>query len=137
MKALMYSNRKEDAIYWDISTPEKEIAGIKCLFNHLNEVWELFNYNHEFYHAAQLKELEDLKVLLDENKIPEILVKETKEKLERLLYLRHMYDNYKEEKELSKLAKAGDIKAIKKLLRDIQGCEYSDWRIINVIDPLA
>ena len=61
MKVLMYGNRKEDCSYWDISTPEKEEAGFRCLFRHLDENWQMFQYAVEELELVQKAKAGDYK----------------------------------------------------------------------------
>jgi hypothetical protein len=139
MKVLTYSNCKQDPVYWDISTPEKEEAGFRCLFRHLDENWHMFQYDisDDDYTVKRLKELEDLEILLKDGKVPELFIEESKKKLlEFLPRIRSQVAREKEEMELAQKAKAGDYKSIRRLLRSIQGGEYAEWSIIDVIDPL-
>ena len=39
---LIYGNRKQEDIIWDISTPEKRAAGFLALFRFLNEEWDVY-----------------------------------------------------------------------------------------------
>jgi len=138
MKVLMYGNRKEDPSYWDISTPEKEEAGFRCLFRHLDENWQMFQYaaDDNEYTVKQLKELEELEILLKDGKVPKLFIEESKKSLAELPRVRNQVARQQEELELAQKAKTGDIKAIKWLLRSIQGSEYADWSIIEVMNPL-
>jgi hypothetical protein len=50
---LIYGNRKQEDIIWDISTPEKRAAGFLALFRFLNEEWDV--YQSDDLNAAQEK----------------------------------------------------------------------------------
>jgi hypothetical protein len=39
---LIYGNRRQEDIIWDISTPEKRAAGFLALFRFLNEEWDVY-----------------------------------------------------------------------------------------------
>lgn len=43
MKILIYGNRKQDPDVYDISTPEKELAGYLMLFNILDQDWNVYD----------------------------------------------------------------------------------------------
>jgi pantothenate kinase len=137
MKVLMYGNRKEGSTYWDISNPEKEVAGLRRLFQHLDEDWQMFEVEeHTFEEEKEIKELEGLKELLDNNKIPDILLEISKKKVARLAEIQKEKQNNTKQIELAKRARAGDAYAIGKLLRAVQHTDYGEWSIINVANPL-
>lgn len=42
MEILVYSNRKTDPIYWDISTPEQRATAFLDLFRILRDEWDVY-----------------------------------------------------------------------------------------------
>jgi len=42
-KVLVYSNRKQDPQFWDVSTPELHAGAMLELFRCLDKSWEVYN----------------------------------------------------------------------------------------------
>lgn len=42
MKVLVYGNRKQDDMIWDISSPEKHSKAFLKLFNYLRDEWHVY-----------------------------------------------------------------------------------------------
>ncbi len=42
MEILIYGNRKQDDMMWDISTPEKKKAAFLLLFKYLKDEWGVY-----------------------------------------------------------------------------------------------
>jgi hypothetical protein len=42
MKLLVYGNRKQDDMIWDVSTPEKRAAAFLALFAVLKDDWQVY-----------------------------------------------------------------------------------------------
>jgi hypothetical protein len=43
MQLLIYGNRKEEPTYYDISTPEKELAAFLVVFRELDNFWQVYD----------------------------------------------------------------------------------------------
>lgn len=78
MKILIYGNRKQDDMMWDISTPEQRAAAFLILFQYLRDEWNVYNYD---YWGSTLKEQAYQKELYEkankgDSKAAEILLKQ-------------------------------------------------------------
>lgn len=142
MKVLMYENRKQEAVFWDASTPEKEAAALKCLFKFLDETWEVYGDLKVPADLGRISEIDqeiksiesaaaDKSILL-----PKSMLDGGKARLDALKReRRHVSANA--ERELYEKAKAGDSKSVLKLLTMHKGYEYENWNFIFIQDPLA
>lgn len=43
---LVYGNRKQDDVAWDISTPEARKEGFVALFNYLKDEWQVYSADY-------------------------------------------------------------------------------------------
>lgn len=137
MKVLTYGHRKEDPpTFWDASTPEKEDAAFKMLFERLR-YWTS-NYADLTRSLEEEKEeiqkLEKLKEQLES--IPDSLKDEAKRQIENLGFLKREVKETEYQKQLYDAALKDDVKAMKLLIKLRKGLEYEEWDFIQVIDPL-
>ncbi len=139
MKVLRYENRKTDPWYLDASTPEKEVAALKCLFLHLKDSWHCYNdMIHIHYEIAQTeKELDGLRELKEQlPTIPKMLRQDAEKKIEESKKVeRHLADLKWRKEEWDKVL-AGDVKALKGFLGSRSKYEYEEWEFIEVDDPI-
>lgn len=70
MQLLIYGNRKQDDMIWDISTPLKRQSAFLRLFNYLRTEWQVYDFDElptkqkEWYNAALLDSHIDAEKLL-------------------------------------------------------------------------
>jgi hypothetical protein len=136
MMILAWVNRKNEE-YWDASTPEKEKAAFRRLFENLEE-WGCYADFDPGDLKASEKMLADLREAMKElEKSSLACVKALREEKEAELH--------REEREFARIildadiykkAKAGDDKALRRLLESRKGHEYEEWQLIDVTDPL-
>lgn len=135
MKILIYGNRKQDDVLYDISTPEKEEAAFRAVFKTLDEKWHVYSEIgresvvceacQKGYHRG----CEDVKdCACTEPNCPRNQKKQPFE-----IELRQRWIA------LYRQAKTGDFKAMKRLMQDRseRNHEYEELRYANVKDASA
>jgi hypothetical protein len=118
-RLLVYGNRKQPSIYFDVSTPELEAGGFLELFRLLDEDWQMFEHLSEA--PAEPKRPADHpegcrceKCLAFPEQSKAFKIEQADHKVENALY---------------KKAKKGDALAAIQLLEKIKGGEYAEWDI--------
>ena len=136
MKILVYGNRKIDDIYWDASTPEKERAALRCLFNYLKDSWK--SYGSLENADKLLADVQHSLETTDWDQIPEghPLYKEAQEKKQALLAEQKQASEDVKQARLYRKALDGDDSALRHLLSHRVDYEYERWFIETVTDPL-
>ncbi len=146
MKVLVYENRKQDPQYWDASTPEKENAAFERLYQLLRDSWEVYvDLAEELEKPTPESEppLTAVTVALPTQLIKEIrAVAEaagaTAEKVLTDALQRHFPPESHPDPFQVKLytrAQAGDVAAMKKLMKLRRDYEYEHWTLAEVEEP--
>ncbi|MGH9426001.1 MAG: hypothetical protein ACRD2L_06840 [Terriglobia bacterium] len=138
MKVLVYGNRKQGDMMWDVSTPEKEDAAFLALFRYLGDVWKVYSTLNEDLkdREREFKELEEVLDAYAKKSVPAALMKTAKMKLEDRKSIESSLMRIRQMAELLKKAQGGDAKAAKKLLSMRKGYEYEEWHIAEVMNPV-
>jgi hypothetical protein len=134
MKILRYGNRKQDDMFWDASTPEKERAALRRLFEFIDETWQVYSIEDESDTKEQ-KELEEVAACLKAGWFPAALRREAEEKVKRLEELKKENARHTTHADLYKKAKAGDDDALRRLLLYRKKYEYEEWEWVVAEDP--
>jgi len=140
MKVLIYGNRKQDDMMWDASTPEKEKAALRQLFECLDESWQVYGEIKDTKEVKrQEKKVEELREAVEEvknGKIPKALEAAGRNNAVAYERAKREFASLKEQNGYYEAAKNGDDKALKILLQIRKGYEYEEWDYGDVIDPL-
>lgn len=139
MKVLHYSNRKCDGMYWDASTPEKEAAAIRKLFEYLKDYWEVYNSLEPDLASAEkrLKNARDKLAALTGTTDYSTKILDLEAITNDIDYYKRDIQDTNYQLLLFKEACSGSVKSICQLLRLRKGYEYETWEFIDVLDPLT
>lgn len=147
MKVLIYGNRKQSDMIYDISTPEKEAAAYLDIFNMLDKDWEVYiDLEDDFVVTICEPCQKDLHKYCDGDKYHGDSgnithcgcegSEECKKKSEKI-----KTESYCLAKQIKwyNLAKSGDAKAAISLLkyRSSKGYEYEIIRTDTILNPLG
>ena len=124
---LRYSNRKEDACFWDASSEDLEAGAFLALFKHLDEDWRVYE------------------CLTEEEELPKPPAGHVAGcKCQQCDYVEKRKATFEGEKAENeeqlvwyKAAKKGDALSAKKLLTARKSGEYEEWRIERVYSKVA
>lgn len=136
IKVLKHRGKHADS-YWDASTPAKEKAAYRKLFQYLDEVEQYYYYKDVSPELAASFEADVKNSEAAIKNLPQPLVDAAKKELDSMKRALRAMKNEVEEKKVYDLAKQGDDKAILWLLRARKGGEYEFWELIDVEDPEA
>lgn len=133
MRVLVYGNRKQDDVIYDVSTPEKEAAAFLLLFKMLDEDWEVYT---DLDDVEELKKCEPCSKGIHRLCEGECDCKDTPECQKKTARRFRTHSRQLQEKGLLQKARAGDAAAAKQLLTNRRTYEYEAFSYKDVLDPL-
>lgn len=119
-QVLIYENRKQPPMVWDISTPELEEKAYRSLFEFLKNEWACYTdltEPEEEYPAKHCHHHCDYHKMLDPKD---------------LLNRQRVWKRGRHQRELYAKAITGNLTAIKALLVTRKGYEYECWKIVDL-----
>lgn len=144
MKRILRWKDKHSDCYWDISTPEQELAAYLKMFELVDEFYgyplvdgKQESNDHIREVKAEIELLRELKKSLKDGKVVRSLRDDAKQKLSCLRNRERELEELLFQKNAYTKAKQGDSKAAKLLIDARSSYEYETTFIENVLDPLT
>lgn len=154
MRVLIYENRKQDPILFDVSTDEQMQDALRALFAHFDSDWNFYDSlkeplplpesssyegycpTREIDISVNMTKPRQLMPLTYETPCPAACGGTHTMRLKLTRYQEEERRDYESQKPLYEAAKKGDVASLEMLLTERSGHEYEGYDIVETTDPI-